>query len=398
MREIIEKSIAHGSVRVPPSKSDAHRKLICAAMCAGKTTVIRGMYASQDILATVDCIKAMGAECRIADGAFYVKGTDFSLSAGAVLNCRESGSTLRFFIPLCMLSGGLFRLCGTKKLISRPLSVYEKLAGQNGIRFEKSDESINVCGRLGARSLAVQGNISSQFITGLMLWAAASGGAEIKIEESFESRPYALMTAAVLREFGVTAEVGEDVVTVSGSLESPGGTTVEGDWSSAAFFEALNHMGGDVDVVGAPGDSFQPDKAFADIAKTSPLCADLSDCPDLAPMLFALAAYMGGGEFSGTARLRYKESDRALAMKLELEKFGADVQVGENSVSVVCESLHAPDDVLYAHNDHRIAMALSVLCTAVGGTVDGAEAVAKSMPDFYEKLRSLGVRCHEADS
>ena len=398
MKVRIEKSRAEGTVAIPPSKSDAHRKLICAAMCPGETTVIHGMYPSRDILATVSCLEALGALCTASGSDCTVTGTDFRMSKGAELECGESGSTLRFMIPLCMLSGEPFRLHGTKKLLSRPLSVYSSLAKENGVRFETEDEYALVSGKLTESSFTVPGDISSQFITGLMLRAAACGETtRITVTPPFESRSYALMTADVLRRFGVSANTDENIITVSGAPSSPGEINVEGDWSSAAFFEAFNFMGGKVQTAGLSDDSFQPDRRFREIAERRELCADLSDCPDLAPMLFALAAYRGYGKFCGTARLRYKESDRAEAMKSELCKMGAETLIEEDSVTVTCPSLHAPVSPISSHNDHRIAMAMSVLCTVTGGTVDGAEAVSKSMPDFFEKLKALGVNCSETN-
>ena len=171
--------------------------------------------------------------------------------------------------------------------------------------------------------------------------------------------------------------------------------TVEGDCSNAAFLDAFNHTGGEVNVAGISDKTLQGDNVYKNIFRgldEGEKNFDLSDCPDLAPICFALAAVKGGAEFVGTARLRLKESDRAQAMKEELAKFGVNVQVEENSVKIPDCEIKAPIEVLNGHNDHRIVMALSVLATLTGGIIEGAEAVSKSYPDFFNTLKSLNVK------
>ena len=206
------------------------------------------------------------------------------------------------------------------------------------------------------------------------------------------------MTAQVLARFGVLVKIDAEKITVQGALHSPGECTAQGDWSGAAFFKVLNAFGGDVRVTGLAPDSLQPDRAIQALWNRVPLRADLSGCPDLGPVLFALAAYRGYGEFTGTRRLRYKESDRIETMREELAAFGAEFDAEEDRVTIRCARFHAPRRVLSGHNDHRVVMALSVLCTVCGGEIEGAEAVAKSMPDFFEKLRALGGKADEIDS
>lgn len=390
-----------GTVAAPPSKSDVHRLLIAAALCAGEQTVIRGFYPSRDIEATVACLCAMGAEISVCGQDCTVRGMPREKKGGEIcLPCGESGSTLRFLLPLCMREDGTALLCGSKTLLSRPLAVYESIAKEQGLRFERvGDTALRVGGALCVNGCAADGGISSQFFSGLCFRAAADGGkSEISFTRPLQSAAYLQMTAQVLSRFGVLVKIDAEKITVQGALHSPGECTAQGDWSGAAFFKVLNAFGGDVRVTGLAPDSLQPDRAIQALWNRVPLRADLSGCPDLGPVLFALAAYRGYGEFTGTRRLRYKESDRIETMREELAAFGAEFDAEEDRVTIRCARFHAPRRVLSGHNDHRVVMALSVLCTVCGGEIEGAEAVAKSMPDFFEKLRALGGKADEIDS
>ena len=390
-----------GTVAAPPSKSDVHRLLIAAALCAGEQTVIHGFYPSRDIEATVACLCAMGAEISVCGQDCTVRGMPREKKGGEIcLPCGESGSTLRFSLPLCMREESTALLCGSKTLLSRPLTVYESIAQKQGLRFERvGDTALRVGGALCVNGCAADGGISSQFFSGLCFRAAADGRkSEIYFTRPLQSAAYLQMTAQVLARFGVQVKIDAKKITVQGTLCSPGECTAQGDWSGAAFFKVLNAFGGDVKVTGLALDSLQPDRAIQALWNRVPLRADLSGCPDLGPVLFALATYRGYGEFTGTRRLRYKESDRIETMRGELAAFGAEFDVEEDHVTIRCAQFHAPCRALSGHNDHRIVMALSVLCTVCGGEIEGAEAVAKSMPDFFEKLRALGGKADEIDS
>lgn len=390
-----------GTVAAPPSKSDVHRLLIAAALCAGEQTVIHGFYPSRDIEATVACLCAMGAEISVCGQDCTVRGMPREKKGGEIcLPCGESGSTLRFLLPLCMREESTALLCGSKTLLSRPLTVYESIAQKQRLRFERvGDTALRVGGALCVNGCAADGGISSQFFSGLCFRAAADGRkSEIYFTRPLQSAAYLQMTAQVLARFGVQVKIDAKKITVQGTLCSPGECTAQGDWSGAAFFKVLNAFGGDVKVTGLAPDSLQPDRAIQALWNRVPLRADLSGCPDLGPVLFALAAYRGYGEFTGTRRLRYKESDRIETMRGELAAFGAEFDVEEDHVTIRCAQFHAPCRALSGHNDHRVVMALSVLCTVCGGEIEGAEAVAKSMPDFFEKLRALGGKADEIDS
>ena len=396
MKAIIQPGTARGTVAAPPSKSMAHRLLICAALAEGESTV-RGVDRSEDILATADCLEALGASLRWAGDAVQVRGFDPRKSGDAILRCRESGSTLRFMIPLCLLSGSAMRLEGSEKLLSRPLSVYEDLGREQGFLLSRENGGLQVCGCLRPGDYAVPGNISSQFITGLLFaLPLLSGDSTIRLIPPVESLSYLSLTLQALRDAGIPVSWTDEY-----TLAVPGNTAfrsrdtvVEGDYSNAAFFEALNCAGGSVAVTGLREDSLQGDRVYREyFPQLQAGCPelDLTDCPDLAPVLFAAAALCHGAVFTGTRRLRFKESDRGAVMAEEMARFGISLEMEENRITVPAGSIHTPSEPLESHNDHRIAMALSLLCTRTGGEIRGAEAVRKSFPDYWERLRSLGI-------
>ena len=396
MRALIQPGTARGTVTAPPSKSMAHRLLICAALTEGES-VIRGVDRSEDILATADCLTALGASLTWEGSAVRVRGCDPRHSASAVLRCRESGSTLRFMIPLCLLSGNPMRLEGSETLLSRPLSVYEDLCRKLGLTLTRGEGSLLVQGRLVPGEYPVPGNISSQFVSGLLFaLPLLRENSMIRLTPPVESRPYLDLTLQALTGAGVPAAwTDETVITVPGNaVYRAQDAEVEGDYSNAAFLEALNCAGGDVMVTGLRADSLQGDRVYREFFRR--LAAgyaelDLTDCPDLAPVLFAVAALCHGAVFTGIRRLRFKESDRGTVMALEMAKFSIRVQAEENRITVHAGKIRTPAGPLDSHNDHRVAMALSLLCTCAGGEMLGAEAVRKSFPDYWDKLRSVGI-------
>lgn len=376
----IRPSRASGVIKAPPSKSMAHRLLIAAAL-AGDESLVSGIDWSEDLLATRDCLHA--------------------LKTGETLRCRESGSTLRFMIPLALLGTKPVSFAGSQRLMSRPLGVYEELCRTQNLRFEKNGETLTVCGPLHPGRFELPGDVSSQFVTGL-LFALPQLPEEsvIALRPPVESRSYIELTLSALRLFGVEV-CWEDEYTlrIPGAQRClPRQVTVEGDWSNAAFLSAFNLLGGDVVVEGLEPGSLQGDKVYikhypaleAGFAEIS-----LADCPDLGPVLFALAAEKHGAHFTHTRRLRIKESDRAEAMARELRKLGADIEPGEDEVRIGPATLHAPAEPLCGHNDHRIVMALSLLLSKYGGSIQEAEAVRKSYPGFFADIKKLGIEVEQ---
>ncbi len=391
----ITPSVAVGQVVAPPSKSMAHRALLCGALSDGST--VSKLAYSKDIEATVGCLQTLGAKVEQEGDQVRLGGLDpFSPPEKAVLFCGESGSTLRFFLPLCMLSGREITLTGSQRLFQRPLRVYEEIAQKQGIAWHQTDSSVTVCGKLQSGAYQVPGDISSQFITGLLYaLPLLKEDSTLEVTGKFESASYVDLTLAALADFGITIRREGNVFYIHGGQKPKKNSyTVEADCSNAALLDAFNLLGGQVQVEGLSANTLQGDRVYQTMYRqleSGKKQFDLSDCPDLGPVMFALAAAKGGATFSGTARLQIKESDRSAAMATELKKFGIQVTVDENSVTVHAGTLQTPKETLFGHNDHRIVMSLALLCTLKGGSIAGAEAVSKSFPDFFEKLRFLQV-------
>lgn len=397
MKVIINKSKAIGKISAPPSKSMAHRMLISAGLSEGKS-IVHKIAPSEDILATLDCLEALGAKYNYDGYTVEIEGIGRGMIfAKNTMKCRESGSTLRFFLPLCMIYGKETVFDGSETLLNRPLGVYEDLCKNNGILFKNNGKEITVKGTLNAGVFEIPGNISSQFITGLLFaLPLLTGDSLIKIIPPIESLSYINLTIDALAEFGIIIKwKDENTLYIKGNQKyQPREVTVEGDYSNTAFFEALNTVGSDVKIEGLNPKSIQGDRVYKELFKkldNENPTIDISDCPDLGPILFAIAGAKHGGTFTGTKRLKIKESDRSWAMASELLKFGIETKIGEDTVKIYPKDFHKPTEVLYGHNDHRIVMSLSVLLTLTGGTIDGAEAVRKSMPDFFKNLENLGV-------
>ena len=401
MKVTVLPSKACGVVTAPPSKSMAHRALICGAL--SKRSVIRNVAYSQDIEATLRCLQAMGASV-IRDGdTVTIGGMNPAIIPGNTqLDCGESGSTLRFLLPLCLLANQPITLCGSGRLMERPLCVYEDLCREQGMTFSRGDGEVTVCGRLRAGEYTIPGDVSSQFVTGMLLaLSRLEENSTLNIDGKFESASYVNLTIEAMNAFGVTVDREENVFFIQGGQSyADREYTVEGDCSNVAFLDAFNLLGGDVKVSGLSGETAQGDWVYRDFYQKfddEDRCFDLSDCPDLGPVMFALAGALGGAKFVGTARLRIKESDRVAVMVEELAKFGIQSSIEENAVEIHKGKLRKPTEILCGHNDHRIVMALSLLCSVVGGTIDGAEAVAKSYPDYFSVIRSLGIEVNSDD-
>lgn len=396
MKVVINKSTIGGNIIAPPSKSYAHRLLILAGL-SGEQITVNNLDFSQDIKATLSSLKSLGVSIAEQEKSVTFLTRTESLRVKEPLNCFESGSTLRFFIPIALALSDSATFVGTEKLISRGIGVYQELFKDKGITFDIKKETITASGRLKPGTFNVFGNVSSQFITGLMFGAMLlKDDSQINVTPPVESQSYIDITVDALNSFGVCVnKTAENSYFIKGNQKPyKSEVIVEGDWSNGAFLLALNYIGGKVSVEGLNQNSKQGDRAVVQIfEKISKGYSeiDLSDVPDLAPICFAMASLYKGARFTGTRRLKIKESDRANSMKEELKKFGISVAVGENFVDIKDPKLQAPTEVLYGHNDHRIVMALTVLSLLVGGSIDGAQAIAKSYPKFFDDLISLGA-------
>ena len=390
-----------GQVVPPPSKSQSHRLLIAAALACGKS-VIKNVAFSQDTEATLRCINALGAKWECGNGELSVcgcggKGTDGPLPS---FDCGESGSTLRFLIPISLAVSGGGTFTGGGRLLERPLGPYADLFQEKGVSFELSANALTVKGRLEAGTYRLPGNVSSQFFTGLLFALPLLGGrSEILSTTEIESSAYIDMTLDALSCAGVDVEAtrGETAgFVVPGVPYRPFARTVETDWSQAAFWYAANCLGSTLDIGGLNFRSSQGDRAVSDFAaalsRPGDIDIDLSGCPDLAPPLSVMAAVRNGNtRFYNAARLRLKESDRLYAISKMLSALGVRISEGANSLTVTgAQSLRGC--TIDGCGDHRIVMAAAIAATRADGpvTILGAEAVKKSYPDFFADYKKLG--------
>ncbi len=392
----------HGSIDAPPSKSMAHRYIIASAL-SGKSCTLTGVDFSEDILASIDCIRALGADVAVNNDTLTVLPQDFMKVEHPVLNCRESGSTLRFLIPLALCLGTQVSFEGSERLLSRPLSVYEDLCAERGFEFFREENLLTVCGNLTGGSYKIRGDISSQFITGLIFALVyLNEPSTLKILPPFDSRPYVELTLAALNDFGACVCFSDEyTVKIDKSAMHSITKKIEGDYSNAAALDAFNYLGSSVVLENLNRHSLQGDKIYKDYfdkIECGTPTLDISDCPDLGPVLIALAAMKNGVHLTGTDRLKIKESDRGAAMHQELSRLGGGLVFGNNEITVPKQKLRFSGETLCGHNDHRIVMAMSLILSRIGGKIAGAEAVRKSYPRFFEDIKSLGAEVNTYDS
>ena len=398
-----------GAVTPPPSKSRAHRLLLAAALGAG-TCRVAHVGRSQDMDATRRCLEALGASFRddgedvVVTGMFSDGWPEFSNLP--LLDCGESGSTLRFLIPvaLAVAGGGVF--VGRGRLLERPLEPYWRAFAPLGIRWRRSGDTLTVEGRLQPGTYRLPGDVSSQFFTGLLFaLPLLSGPSRLESTTALESADYLAMTCEALAAAGVSVTSGGEPpcfeIAGRAAFALPDGA-VEADWSQAAFFVAAAALGSPVTLTGMDETSSQGDRII--LAYSRRLTAggrvtlDVRPCPDLVPALAVQAALRDGAvtELTGAARLRLKESDRLAAVTAVLNGLGARVTEHPDSLTIVGVPALAGGDVS-ACNDHRIAMMAAVAATRCRGPVRlrGAECVAKSYPDFWQVYAALGGRLQE---
>lgn len=400
MKIKIYKGNASGNVVSPPSKSYAHRLLI-ASFLSNKKCKVSNVEFSNDINATLSCLKELGASFVISDNEVIFDGNkNKEIKEEYILNCGESGSTIRFLIPIALVlkKNSKITMKGTPKLISRGLSVYEEIFKKAKVEYSYTEDSFSFKGRLLGSSFSVPGDISSQYISGLIFaLSLLKRDTVINIVGNIESLPYINLTIDTLDHFGVIVKLDGNVVSIMGHQKYARiNSNVEGDFSNAAFLEALNYVdkNNNVNVKGLnyftrQGDSIYM-KLFPKLEGSNPTI-DISNCIDLGPVLFSLASTLNGATIKGIKRLRIKESDRVATMVSELKKFGANIEVYDDYVVINKKELESPKEILLGHNDHRIVMALAILLTKYEGIIDGVEAIDKSFPTFFNKLKEVGV-------
>lgn len=392
----IDKCTLSGSVQSPTSKSMAHRLLICAALSKGES-LIQNVTFSDDIYATMDCLEKFGAKFQVMGSSVKVSGMESTfLNEEKYFHCKESGSTMRFIIPLILLSDIKQHLSGEGRLMQRPQSVYEEICKNQNLTFKYENDQLTVCGKIKSGDYIIKGDVSSQFITGMIFaLSLLNEDSRIYIIPPFESAAYVDMTIDALSMFGVEIKWEKNLVLyIKGAQKyTCRNVFVEGDYSGAAFLDVFNYFGGNVDAMGLNKNSLQGDMIYLQYYKLIEngfTTLDVTNCPDLAPVLMTLAACKNGVKLIGTKRLKIKESDRGVVMAEELSKFGAKIDVYENEIIVHKSVLHKPTEILNGHNDHRIVMSLVAVSTLYGAIIDDAEAVKKSFPDFFDKFASIG--------
>ena len=402
MQVTITPHLLSGTVTPPPSKSQAHRVIIAAALAEG-TSVIAGVRPSQDITATLSCMAALGSEITWQENTLTICGVGHRRTeALPELFCGESGSTLRFLIPIALVLSGGGCFTGKGRLMQRPQEPYFAIFREKGIAFSSEHDTLNIKGRLSPGIYRLPGNVSSQFITGLMYaLPLLPGDSEILLTTELESSGYIQMTLDALQQFGITVDP------VNGGWHVPGGqcyqaqnTSVEADYSQAAFFYAAQDIGNSVTVVGMNDRSHQGDRIILEYAaqlnKKGPVTLDVRECPDLVPALAARAALRCGQSthIVNAGRLRIKESDRLASVTAVLSAMGAEITEEPEGLLIQGKDHLAGGVTVDTWNDHRIAMMVAIAASRCENpvTITGAECVQKSYPTFWEEYARLGGR------
>lgn len=416
MKVKISPSKVNGNISIPSSKSISHRAIICASLASGTSKVSNITY-SKDIEATINCMRALGAQIEVFDNSCIITGTNLFEQTGEIYcDCHESGSTLRFLIPAGACTNAKVTYSGQGRLLSRPMEIYQKIFEEQGLSFIQNDKEIKIQGKLKAQEYHLDGNVSSQFISGLLfILPLLEKDSTIHINPPYESRSYVDLTLDMLQKFGVSIKEVDDL-----TYFIPGNQTykaqdvcVEGDFSQMAFFGVLGCLNHDLSCSNMNIDSHQGDKAILEqlkqagcaikeekdkitIYSTSPIAQtiDLSNCPDLGPILCVLASFSKGTtKIINAQRLRMKESDRILAMETELKKWGVDITSDVDSITIHGKPEYSTQDIpeIYGHNDHRIVMAMTVfgLCAKNPCIISDAQAITKSYPTFFEDIQKI---------
>ena len=411
MQKTISPKAVSGSILIPPSKSVAHRALICAALADGQSRLSH-IGDSDDMKATIGALSSLGASFERDGDTLTVTGTGgVPKREQCTADCIESGSTLRFLIPVFSLCGGDVTLTGRGRLLERPQTVYETLFSSQGHSFFVDESGVHLYGAVKGGEITVDGSVSSQFITGLLFTLPlCDGDSVIRITPPFESASYVRITCDMLSRFGIVIEqVDAYTFRIPGNQRyRPCDMAVEGDYSQMAFFGVLGALCGEVRCKGLSPDSLQGDRVICELlerfgaqvdrssdcvcVRRAPLTGqvvDLADCPDLGPILMVLASFADGvTHFLHAGRLRLKESDRIAAMEAELSKLGVNMSSDADSVTITSRRPMTAPCIVEAHNDHRIAMSLAIFACAAEYpvTIMGAECVNKSYPNFFEDL------------
>lgn len=397
---LIKPSVLKGKVDIPASKSVAHRMLICAALADGQSA-ITGLNYSKDIDATIDAMSSFGAEFLIGQhnsNTLCVSGIQ-NIPKKAIIDCNESGSTLRFIIPVAAALGVETEFHGRGRLPQRPIDIYIRELSKHGITFDYNNTMpFTMSGQLTSGVYEIEGNVSSQFITGLLFaLPLVEGDSEIVLTSHLESRPYVDITTDILERFGISIAETENGFKIKGGQKyTPHDECVEGDYSQAAFFYVANALSSEIEIGNLNYNSVQGDKKIIDIIskikRDGFFETDCSDIPDLVPVLAVLASF---GEkksvIYNAERLKIKESNRLETTAALINNIGGDVEITDDGL-IICPTKNMNGGIVDSYGDHRIVMAAAVAALRCNGnvTIKGAEAVKKSYPNFFDDYKNLG--------
>ncbi len=408
-----------GVVKVPPSKSMAHRAIICAALGRG-VSVVENIDYSDDINATIDGMISLGAIIEKDNDKLTIKGAfhnESNKDTVRVIDCNESGSTLRFLVPIALLFSGMTKFIGRGNLGKRPLDTYYDIFKEQGIKYSNLDGKLNllVKGSLSSGDYTLPGNISSQFITGLLFTLPLlEGDSKIIITTELESKGYIDLTLSCMKDFGIVIENKDykEFIIKGNQNYISRNYRVEGDYSQGAFYLSANALGSEVEIVDLREDSLQGDKEAIDILERMGVrfnygnklsceapkelvstLIDASQCPDIIPVISLVAALAKGRtEIINAGRLRIKECDRLKAVATELNKLGAKIEEKEEGLVIDGVNELEGGIEVWSWKDHRIAMTLAIAATRCKKpiSIKDYDCVAKSYPKFFEDYKKLG--------
>ncbi|MEC9484691.1 MAG: 3-phosphoshikimate 1-carboxyvinyltransferase [Candidatus Izemoplasma sp.] len=403
----------HGSISAISSKSVAHRAIIAAAL-SDQPSTLYNVLLSDDIKATLNAVKKLGTSIKIKDSSIYIKPKKKRFLKAKTIDCNESGSTLRFLIPVTSLYDKTITLTGRQSLLNRPMTLYEDVFNKSDSTLTIADNKIVVNGSIKPGEYILKGNVSSQFFTGLMLTLPLlDGDSTLIVEGPLESKSYIDLTIDVLKSFNITIKERENRYYIKGNQQYKGNQyTVEGDFSQAAFFFVAGAINGGISIHNLNINSVQGDKAIIDfltqmnaqpivtdngytITKKSTLgtTIDISNCPDLAPILSLLGSVSEGTtKLINAHRLKIKESDRIYSTVSTLKALGADITNDDESITIKGKKHLEGGVTVDSFNDHRIAMMVAIATTVCKNpvTLTNAKAVNKSYPSFFEDYKRLG--------
>lgn len=415
MKVTIKPNNLAGNVIVPPSKSLSHRAIIAACLAEGESIISNVLY-SEDIKATIKAMRACGASITEHEDYLIIRGSKVVRKEN-MINANESGSTIRFMIPIALTCDEPITFMGENNLVNRPLNTYTRIFDEQKINYDKGESHLPLKVYNGLKSgvFSIEGNISSQFITGLLYaLPLLKGDSKIVITTPLESKGYVDLTLDMLNKFGIKIENNDykEFYVKGNQTYSPFNYEVEGDYSQSAFWLVADMLGSNINLLRMSENSFQGDKKIiqdikdfggdvvfkdgklkAEAKRLLPATIDFAQSPDLGPALTVLAALTSGEtHFINASRLRIKECDRISCMKEELEKLGAKITELPDGMIITGVSKFKGANNLNAHNDHRVMMSLAIASIACDGeiVIDGAECVKKSYPHFFTQFASLG--------